>query len=540
MNKHICEKKQSIYMALKSSAEFFPKHTALIYFNKSFSYSYLLKRVNQFAFALKEIGVKKDDLVTICLPNIPEAVYLLYAINQLGAIANIVHPLFTYEQMEESLNVTKSKYLFALDSKFDDFKKFILKGINVHFVKPAHELNIFKRFGYAITHRKDKIPTEYTLKGFYHAPILTSFDERYECDAIYLHSGGTTGKSKIVALSSFALNSLVSNGPWFINRDSCEKVGMLSTLPMFHGFGLCIGIHIALSDGGYDVLMPKFSAKETIKYIKHNKIHILVGVPLLYEALCNKEEFSTKHLKNLLIAWVGGDFIPNSLIEKFNAIMIKNDASCRLRPGYGLTETVNVCAVNSVSEFKDGSVGRPLPNVKFKVVDLKTRKEVGLNIDGELLVSGETLMNGYRFEDESSNKDAFIKIGKEKYVLTGDICSIDEDGYLYFKSRIKNVIKVNGIPVFPSEIEQTVSSFKYIWEVAATSVSDKKHGSLIKLFVVFNRKMDVNKETALKEIEEKIVATHGVYAKPIDIVVLERMPHTMVTKIDYNALKEML
>ena len=116
MEKHICEKRQSMYMAVKSSAEYYPNNTALRYMFRSFSYKHLLKRINQFAFELKEIGVKKDEPVTVCLPNIPDAVYLFYAINQIGAIANVVHPLFTYEQMRDNLALTKSKYLFCLHS----------------------------------------------------------------------------------------------------------------------------------------------------------------------------------------------------------------------------------------------------------------------------------------------------------------------------------------------------------------------------------------------------------------------------------------
>ena len=527
-------------MAIKSSAEYFPNNKALVYMKKSFSYTHLLKRINQFAFALKEIGVRKDDPITICLPNIPDAVYLLYAVNQLGAIANIVHPLFTYEQMKENLTKTKSKYLFCMDGRFPDFQRFIFEGINVHFCNPATELSFFKRLGYKSISRKfGKIPPEYTMMGFYHAPYYEKYDERYDTDVIYLHSGGTSGKPKIIALSSFALNALVAQGPWFIERESCEGIGMLATLPMFHGFGLCIGIHIALSDGGFDVLMPKFSAKETIDYIKRGELHVLIGVPILYEALMNKEDFSGDILKNLIIGWVGGDFIPNSIIEKFNKRMMEVNASARLRPGYGLTETVNVCAVNTISRYKEGSVGTNLPNVKFKVINPETKKEVKANQEGELLVGGETLMNGYRFDDDKLNKECFLTIKGEKYVRTGDLCLVDKDGYLFFKSRIKNVIKVSGVPVFPSEIEQAVSDFPYIWEVAASSIENKKLGHAIKLFVVLNRKFNVVKEDVKKEIVKHIEEKQGVYAKPVDVVFLEKMPHTMVGKIDYNALMEM-
>ncbi len=529
-------KEQSIYSALKSSAEYYVDKTALIYFNKSFTYKHLLSRINQFAFALKENGIEKDDIVTICLPNIPDAIYLLYAVNQIGAIANIVHPLFSYEQMKENLHTTKSKILFALDTTYYDFLPLTKEGIKVYFSSPVTELNIFKRIGYKISKKPARIPIELTLHGFYHSPKLETFDDRYLSDAIYLHSGGTTNKPKIIALSSFAINALCYQGRWIVNRNSYEGIGMLATLPMFHGFGLAIGIHIALFDGGYDVLMPKFSAKETINYIKKNKVHILIGVPTLYEALLNKEEFDSPSLKNLLISWVGGDFIPRSLIDRFNNLMIKNNAKGRLRAGYGLTETVNVCAVNSLTHFKEDSDGINLPNVKFLIVDDK-HKRAKPNVDGELLVSGETIMNGYRFGD---TKDSFILVNNEKYIPTGDICSIDEDGFLYFKSRKKNVTKVSGINIFPNQIEQVVSDFDYVWEVSATPIESKRFGHIIKLFVVLNKKMDIDKDKAKEEISSLIVSKLGIYAKPVDIIFLEKMPHTILGKIDQNKLKEIV
>lgn len=540
MEKHICEKRQSMYMAVKSSAEFYPNNTALRYMFRSFSYKHLLKRINQFAFELKEIGVKKDEPVTVCLPNIPDAVYLFYAINQIGAIANVVHPLFTYGQMRDNLALTKSKYLFCLDSKFKDFKPLIDDGICVHACSPASELRLVKRIGYRFLTRKkiEKIPQEYKMRGFYNAPTLKEFDDRYENDAIYLHSGGTSGKPKVIALSSFAVNALVAQGPWIANRDNLDKLSMLAVLPMFHGFGLGIGIHIMLSDGGCDVLMPKFSPDDTIKYINRGELNMLIGVPVLFEALVNKPKFKGPGLKNVIIAWVGGDFIPSSLLDKFNRKMIIAGSDGRLRPGYGLTETVNVCCVNSVSHFKEGTVGTNLPNVKFKVVDPESLKEKKVDEDGELLVGGETLMNGYRFSDDpKANEKVFVNIDGEKYVRTGDFVSLDSDGFLSFKSRLKRLIKVNGIPVFPSEIEQAATSLPYVWECAAIGVDDTKRGHIIKLFVVLNHKMDISEETARKEISDKIVASQGVYAKPKEIIFIDKMPHTIVGKVDFKQLQ---
>ncbi len=540
MEKHICKKEQSIYMAVKSSATYYSNNVAIRYMFRHYSYKHLLKRINQFAFELKEIGVKKDEPVTICLPNIPDAVYLLYAINQIGAIANIVHPLFSLAQMKENLSLTKSKFLFCLDSKFSEFKCLMNDGVNVYACSPTSELSLIKKIGYKILNKKKigKIEPTNKMRAFYNAPKLTSYDDRYMSDAIYLHSGGTSGKPKVIALSSYALNALVSQGPWIANRSNLDELSMLAVLPMFHGFGLGIGIHIMLSDGGSDVLMPKFSADETIKYINKGQIKMLIGVPTLYEALVNKPTFKGPGLKNIVIAWVGGDFIPNSLLDKFNRKMIIAGSSGRLRPGYGLTETVNVCAVNSVSHYKEGTVGINLPNVIFKVVDPISLKEKKINEDGELLVGGETLMNGYRFHDDKlANEKVFVNINGTKFIRTGDFVSIDEDGFVNFKSRLKRLIKVNGVPVFPSEIEQAVTSIPYVWECSAIGIEDEKRGHIIKLYVVLNHKINIDTNVARKEINDKIVSLQGVYAKPKEIVFIDKLPRTSVGKVDYKRLK---
>ena len=532
---HEIKREQSLYQIVKDSANYYEKSTALIYQGHKYSYRHLLKRINQFAFALKEIGVKKDEPVTICLPNIPDAVYLLYAINQIGAIANILHPLLSLEQMEECIKETKSKYLFCLDVKFQLFRKFEEEGIKVYACSPTSELTIFEAIAYKAKMSKKigKIPVKNTMIGFYRAAKYVEEDDRYLNDAIYLHSGGTSGKPKIVALSSFALNSIVKVSPWIVQQNSLYNMGILAVLPMFHGFGLCMGIHACLCDGGIDVLMPKFNPKQCVKYIRKNQLHILLGVPLVYEALCNTYGFYGKKLRNLNIAFVGGDFVPTALIDRFNRRMIKFGSICRLREGYGLTEVVNVCSVNTHAYHKDGTVGIGLPCVKFKVIDPETLKVLPPNTEGELVIGGDTMMNGYRFsEDPDANEKVFIEIDGEKYVRTGDYCLLDEDNFITFKTRLKRIIKVNGIPVFPLEIEEICSSFEFVWEAAVKGVEDPKRGHIVKLYVVLNRNFNITKEKAEQILVDKIVSSQGVYAKPKQVIFLEKMPHTVVGKID--------
>ena len=536
-----CKKEQSIYETILSSATRWGRNTALIYMNRKFNYDFLLKRVNQFAYSLKELGVKKDEVVTVCLPNIPDAVYLLYAINQIGAISNIVHPSYNLSQMEENVDKTKSKLLFCLDLSYQMFKPLEKKGVRVFACSPTNELTFVETFVYYHQNKKKigKIEYKNTTKPFYFAKRETEYDKRYLDDAVLLNSGGTSGKAKIIALSCFAMNALAHYGPWIIGAKEGKDIGMFAVLPMFHGFGLEMGVHIMLSFGAVSVLMPKFNRDQTIKYIKKGQINLMIGIPIIYESLLTKKKFDGKILRNLDIAFVGGDFVSTSLLKKFNERMIVNKSKCRLREGYGLTETVCVCSVNTHHHHRAATSGMALPNVKFKVINPETMEDLGYDKEGELCIAGETLMNGYRFADDpKANEKAFFtdKDGT-RWLRTGDFVSLDKDNYVSFKQRLKRIIKVSGIPVFPSMVEDSASAYSFVYECAAIGVPDEKHGHIIKLFVVLHREYKGTVEAASKAIEDKIVRDLGIYAKPKEIVFIDRLPHTFVGKIDVNKLQ---
>ena len=531
-----CKQKCTMYENILNSATKYPNRNALIYFFKNIKYKTLLKRINSFAYHLKDIGVRKDDIVTICLPNIPDAVYLLYAINQIGAIANIVHPLFTTSQMDENLFLTKSKYLFVLDANYEKYTSLVDKySISLFACSPKDDAPIKIRIGYSLTNKNIKSSD---MSLFYKAKCEKEYDKDYLKDSILLHSGGTSGKSKIIALSNFAINSVSTNTPWIMNWTSFKNKNILAVLPMFHGFGLVKGIHSMLCHGGGDVLMPKFSRNITVNYIARNKLHILIGVPVLYEALLSKKNFRFKKLRHLEIAFVGGDYVSSSLLERFNIRMEKAKSRCRLREGYGLTEAVNVCAVNTHQFYKPGTVGRLLPNVKGIIID-ENDNILDNNQEGEILIGGDTIMNGYRFNDDESvnEKSIFIDKNGDKYIRTGDFGFIDKDRFLYFKTRLKRIVKVKGVNVFQSMIEDAATSFNFVYETCAIGIQDEKYGHIIKLYVKLSKEYQGSREEAIKKIDERIVSRLGIYSKPKEIIILDKMPHTALGKIDYKALK---
>lgn len=538
LEQQTCETKQSLYQAVLASSNKYPNRIAFRYFFHSFKYKFLIKRINQFASYLKEIGVQKDEPVTICLPNIPDAIYLLYAVNQIGAIANIVHPLFTLEQLDETLTKINCKIAFVLDTNYSKFESLVSKGIKLYSCSPSKELSFIEKVVYKSKNKDKLCKNAVTTDSFYKAKPIKEFDDRYLNDAVYLHSGGTSGEPKTIALSSFAINSVSTNTFWIIGKKYVKDMGVLATLPMFHGFGLCKCIHSFLSLGGTDILMPKFSRKDCVKYIRRNQLHILIGVPVLYEAMLSKNNFRGRKLKHLHIAYVGGDYVSPALKERFDIRMQKAGSVCRLREGYGLTEVVNVCSVNTFTEYKPGTVGKLLPNVNAVVID-ENGNELPAGEEGELCIGGDTMMNGYRFnaDDKANEKVIYIAKDGNKYIRTGDFGMIDNDRFVYYKSRIKRLVKVNGIPVFPSMIEDCATSFNFVYETCAIGIEDEKHGHIIRLYVMLSKTYKGTQKEAENKIIERIVSRLGVYSKPKEIVFLDKMPHTALGKIDYKLLK---
>lgn len=525
-------KNQTIYEAFSNCAKANLNDVALIYKGRYFTYAHVLKKVNELAYSLKKLGYKADDVITIMLPNVPMAVYLLYAVNQIGAIANLIHPLMKEEQLSGIMKRANSKILFTLDLNVNNLPNIKKQGVKIYAVSPVDEINILARSLYHIKcQRGIKEPFAQKLCT---PEIYTEADHDYKKDSFYLHSGGTTGDPKTIALSSFSLNSLAVSGLEILDEESPKNHGMLAVLPMFHGFGLCMGIHASLIFGAFNVLMPKFNTKEVIKYLKQGKLQAIIGVPILYEALLHNKHFYGKTVSCIRNAFVGGDFVNESLVIRFNERMKEGGARARMYEGYGLTETVTVCTVNTHTHHRSGTVGMAIPFTETKAFN--NGKELKPNVYGELYVRGDTLMNGYRFEKEKSNP-FFIDKKKRKWVKTGDYGKVDKDGYVYFAQRLKRIIKVNGINIFPKEIENEITKLPYVYECYAKGVNDAKRGSVIVLYVVLDRK-NHEKENYDQEFRTIIENKFSVYALPKKIVYMDALPKTLVGKIDEKQLKD--
>lgn len=512
-----------LYEALEKSFEGDEKRTALLYMGKNISAKKTSEGIADAASRLSSF-VSSGDVVTVCMPNTPECVYCFYAINRIGAIAHMVHPLTPVKQLKKFMQQANSKLLITLSINLDAYAS-LASEFPIVSVHPARALGGLVCGLYNLKtkpYRGDRggITAYDDVPKNRIPPKPTRSDKS---TGVLLHSGGTSGEAKLIELSDYSINVLAEHGNEALDTDDAHGKYMLAALPMFHGFGLAMGIHAALCIGCTCVIMPKFDPCLAAKLVKKNKLHILIGVPNLFRSLMKQPAFSGKALKNVYVGFVGGDTAPQDLLDEFNSKMESVGANGRLFEGYGLTETVTVCAVNNFSHNRKRSMGYMLSGLKAAVVDVASGDRLPPNEKGEIVISGDTIMNGY-LNNAEENEKTFITIDGEKFVRTGDFGYMDEDGYLYYVQRLKRIIKIAGINVYPKEIEAVATSLDGV--SGACAVEYRKNGKpYIALFLT-------GVEQNEKVVKEKIEKELSRYAVPTIVKTIDALPVTAVMKID--------
>lgn len=518
----------TLYEALIKYRTGSPKAPALRYFYKTISYAELCERVDDAAARLVSLGVKSGDAVTVRLPNIPECVYIMYAVSKLGAIFHAIHPLTKSPQIVKYMQGAGSRVLVLLQGDCVELsrEKFDAKIVTVN---PLASLGKAASFCYSLVHMpvKGSVLPFIDLFSVPPASIHIESAPSTATPAVYLNSGGTDGSPKLIMLSAQSINALALRAESIVGGALAGGY-MLAALPTFHGFGLAMGIHAALINGAASVLQPRFNAQKTIKLIAQNKMHFIIGVPNLFRALLNDKRFKGDKLRNIRAAFVGGDTVATSLIKAFDSRVESAGGACRLYQGYGLTETVTVCAVNTAKENSIGSCGKPLNGIDIKIISDGAEVQTGER--GEIAVSGDTVMIGYKDDAELTNNTVRDFNGK-KYVFTGDIGYVDGDGNLYFTQRLKRIIKIAGISVFPSEIEEVVSSVAGVSECAAIDYEERGK-TFIALFFAG--------ESDESEIITALNAALTKYCQPSKIIKMQKLPRTAVMKVDVKELKKLL
>ena len=535
----------SMYEAILKTAERYPNRTALEYFKMEISYKEMIKKINKAASAMKAIGVEKGDTVTICMPNTPEAVYMFYAVNEIGAIANMVHPLSSEKEIEEYLNMSESKVMLCIDVAYPRVEN-IIKNTSVEHlivVSPTRSMDFLVRAIFKLTKgRKNHIKKSQKVMTWDHFMLQSlKYTEdphislKPDAPAVILYSGGTTGKPKGVVLTSLNFNAQALGAKYLVSELLKPKYSMLCFLPNFHAFGLGVCMHIPLYCGMRMVMIPQFNARKLKKYILGYRVNILVGVPTVFEYMM-KIKSGPHDLKRIKGVVSGGDIVSNSLKKDINKFLKDHGSRAVIQNGYGLTEAAGgmIFSAKNVAGIA-GAIGFPLPDSEAIIVDPKTNQPVEIGEDGEILVRGLTIMKEYLKNPKETEK-TFVKIVTKKYLRTGDIGYIDNRGLVYFKTRLKRMIISNGYNIYPGNVENATLKSKKVDTCACVGIPDKLRGEKVKVFIVL--KPDVHEHAARKELGKIYKKYLAKYEIPRELEFIDSLPKTKLGKVDFMKLKE--
>ena len=535
---------KTMYQALKEAALDFPHGTAIYYQGRKISYRRFLKEIDKTADKLQYgLGVKEGDVILLSQPNIPDVLILFYAINKLGAIANMVHPFTPYNQIAAIYKKTKSKYAFLFEQRVaKEVEAYRESAVHCYVTRVENYLPLYKKPIYHFMNRKirHKLGRYIKFGGFNYIHKLpkakvkaVEAKNKSGQTAVLLHSGSTTGAPKTICISNDAFNFTSYKACEFVDCKPEEIRGtmMMTVLPSFHGFGLCMAMHAPLINRFGCGLIPKFSTKEVVDIMNHNKMSVIIGIPKIYEALLDDPKFvNNKRLKYLKVCFCGGDSMNVTLKERWDKTLKADDHHRQVFEGYGLTEAISVNCVNTYAHNRLGSIGYPASGVKFKIVD-DNENEVKTGELGEICILSGSVMVKY-FNDDKATKATFTKDG---YLKTGDIGYVDKDGFIFFKQRRKRVIKVSGVGVFPSEVEQLVESVPGVEACCAIRIPDPKLVNAIKLYVVAKFYDEQGMRRAIMTKCQQYLIRWSV---PKEIEFVDELPYTLLGKVDFVKIQK--
>ena len=530
---------------IMQSAEKWPDNVAYSYYGHKVTYKNFVKKIEQAARALKNYGVKEGDRVTICMPNTPEGITMVYAVNMVGAVCNMVHPLSSEKELEYYIKVSNSKYVLVFDAVFDKIYKLrdIAQLERIIVVRPSDGLGFLKQRMYKLLHVKkvklplndsrvvlweDFIANSYFYQGNYH-------EERSGNDlAMIMYSGGTTGAPKGVMLSNLNINAeAICDGTMI--RQITPGATVLSILPLFHCFGLGVCIHTPLCKGMGCILIPAFSHKQFGNIITQNKPNFIVGVPTLFEALINTR-LRRDDLKCVTAVICGGDALTQTLRDKVNEYLETHGSSAKIRVGYGLTEGSGAVCLSPENTFAENIVGAPLPDMYAKIIKSDTFKEQPTGKEGEICLSGPLIMMGYLDNDAETAQAIRVHPDGRVWLHTGDLGSLGEDGFIYFEQRLKRIIISSGYNIYPTHLESVINSHEAVLTSTVIGVDHPYKGQVPKAFIVLKPGYKPGKRIE-REIRELLERNVPIYALPASYEFRDKLPQTLVGKVAFKKLE---
>ncbi|QKG84023.1 long-chain fatty acid--CoA ligase [Kroppenstedtia pulmonis] len=522
---------------LEKAAEEFPDREALYFMGKRITYRNLLQDVYRMAHALRDLGVQPGDRVAIMLPNSPQAVIAYYAVLLMGGIVVQTNPMYKERELEHQLKDAGAELIICLDLVYAQVAKIrektAIKQVVVTSIKDY--LPFPKNWLYPLKLKKDgvtiDIPDEsgiHTFTGLLKKALsdpISSQVQSTEEVALLQYTGGTTGLAKGAMLTHRnILVNVIQCDSWLLKGER-GKEKSLGIVPFFHVYGMTVVMNYSIYLAATMVLVPRFDVEEVLKLIQKEKPTLFPGAPTIYVALINHPDIAEYDLGSIEACISGSAPLPLMVQEKFEKL-----TGGRLVEGYGLTEASPVTHANPIWKGrKNGSIGMPWPDTDCRIVDPATGEEVEEGEMGLLQVKGPQVMKGYWNREGETART--IQNG---WLNTGDIATMDDEGYFYIMDRQKDLIIASGYNIYPREVEEVLYDHPGIQEAAVVGVPDPYRGETIKAFIVVKSGHTVTEEELKKYCRENLAN----FKVPRLYEFRDELPKTMVGKVLRRVLAE--
>jgi long-chain acyl-CoA synthetase len=535
---------QTMYDYMLKNAVRMKNATALNYYGTNISYGEVIEKIEACTKAFKQVGVDKGDIVTVLMPSSPEAVYIIYALNKIGATINPIDPRIKEEKLTKLLDEINPKMIVTLDLCSEVINQ-ATKNHNVDNVVTVSAIESLP-YGIRIINKCLENLKKYKTNSHFDKPFIkwedfinngksykgkTDYAYDFDRTAAIIYTGGTTGSKKGVKLSNNNINSMVEQHRLSgIPFNAGQK--FLDFLPPFISYGLVMAIHMPLSFGFETNMVPVFTPKDFPKLILKSKPAYVFASPVHYESLLNYTR--KKDLSFLKVPVSGGDSMSAEFEQKVDDELKKCHCSSQLGQGLGMTEAGGTMSVPIPNKIRVGSVGVPFANTVVSVFDISTGKELPYYEKGELCFYGPSLMEEYLNNPEETQNVLHKHADGKIWLHTGDIGYIDEDGYVYHIDRIKRIINRGGLKVYPSEVEKIVSMQENVKQCIVVGVDNECERHVPIAHIVIDSMADKN----VVESEIINICQHKLDDEsiPFGIKVRDSIPYTLNCKVDYNAL----